>query len=296
VAVDLPYAYILSASPDLQILDVRSPSEPVEVGYLPPFADDYGRDIVAASGFAYAATADGLYVIDATVPESPVVAATLDTPGFPQGVALAGDLLYVADFSGGLRVVDVADPRVPQEIGHVRFPGFAMRVSVVDEHAFVAAAHGGLRVINISQPTFPYEVGNYPLESDALGIAVARGLAVLAGRYDVATLDVSNPRSPVLLDSVSTPWYSNDVALEGNHAYVANTASGVLAYDLTDPLSMELIASADLSSWPRVIEASEGFLWVGENGLVVLADCWTRLFSDGFESGDLGAWTLSGSD
>jgi len=299
VAADSTHAYVLCTGPTLHIFDLQTPTAPVEVGYLPVFASGWTRGITVASGFAYVATDDGLFIVDATTPESPVLVGTLDTPGQAQDVAVVGDLAYVADFAGGLRVVDVANQTAPEEVGHARFPGFAEAVAVVGDYAYVAAAHGGLRVINISQPTFPFEVASYPLENDAVGVAAAQGLAVLIcelGR--LVTFDVSIPSNPVLLNTVGTGATLRDVVLLGDHAYVASFWSGVHAWDISDPLFPELIAIGDTLYAAVGVEVRGAYVWVadGTAGLTVFDDCWTRLFADGFESGDLSAWAQSGPD
>ena len=68
----------------------------VEVGSLATPDDALG--IAVAGSYAYVADyAGGLRVVSITDPAAPVEVAFYDTPGATRRVALAGDLIYVAD-------------------------------------------------------------------------------------------------------------------------------------------------------------------------------------------------------
>ncbi|RMG53161.1 MAG: hypothetical protein D6723_07605, partial [Acidobacteria bacterium] len=63
------------------------------------------------------------------------------------GVAVVGDLAFVADGEGGLRIIDVSDPARPFERGFLDTPDAALGVAVVGDLAFVADAKGGLFIL-----------------------------------------------------------------------------------------------------------------------------------------------------
>ncbi len=63
---------------------------------------------MAVSG-SYAYVADdesGLQIIDISVPGSPVIVVSMDTPSNAYGVAVSGDYAYVADIFSGLQVAN----------------------------------------------------------------------------------------------------------------------------------------------------------------------------------------------
>jgi hypothetical protein len=47
------------------------------------------------------------------LPPLPSLAGSYDTPGYALGVAVAGDLAFVADEGSGLQVIDISDPTNP---------------------------------------------------------------------------------------------------------------------------------------------------------------------------------------
>jgi len=83
-------------------------------------------------------------------PAGPVEVGFYDTPGYAQGVALAGHYAYLADGSGGgLRIINIANPAAPTEAGFVDTPGEANGVALAGDYAYVADGSGGLVVLRL---------------------------------------------------------------------------------------------------------------------------------------------------
>jgi len=70
--------------------------------------------------------------------------------------------------------------------------GLANAVAVLGNHAFVTAGNVGLQVIDISNPANPESVGGFDTGGNALGVAVSRHYAYVAGQF----LSVRNRRLP----------------------------------------------------------------------------------------------------
>jgi len=85
----------------------------------------------------------------------PVQVGGMDTPGNARGVAVRGNLLYVADGREGLMVVDVSNPAQPSKVGSLDLPGYANTVTVTDTLAWLACGTGGFAVVNVAQPGVP---------------------------------------------------------------------------------------------------------------------------------------------
>ncbi|MBS1261138.1 MAG: hypothetical protein MAG453_00459 [Calditrichaeota bacterium] len=115
---------------------------------------------------------------------------SLDTPGWANQVAVAGDCAsvadryaYVADGNSGLRVIYVGIPDTPWEAGFCDTPGFAFGISAADGYAYVSDRDSGLRVIDVSDPTAPAEVSSCNTPGSAEGVAVVREYAYVADGY-----------------------------------------------------------------------------------------------------------------
>lgn len=100
VAGDHLYVATISG---LDVWDVASPASPVRVAHVPGDSDIYATDVAVENGIAYVATADvGVAILDVTVPAEPELIALVVTPNDAKGVALAGDLAYLACAQSGL--------------------------------------------------------------------------------------------------------------------------------------------------------------------------------------------------
>jgi hypothetical protein len=74
-----------------------------------------------------------------------------DTLGTFRGVAVAGDLAYIADGYSGLRIIDVADPAAPREVGFYVTRGSCEGVAVAGSTIYVADQQGGLLILSLTQ-------------------------------------------------------------------------------------------------------------------------------------------------
>jgi hypothetical protein len=83
-----------------------------------------------------------------------VWAGSCNTPGFADGVAIAGDYAYVADRPSGLHVIDISDPTNPVSAGSYDTPGTAYDVAISGDHAYVADYSSGLQVVQVLQRRF----------------------------------------------------------------------------------------------------------------------------------------------
>ena len=103
VAVAGSYAYVADADSGLRVIDVSTPSMPVEVGFVD--TPGQARGVAVSGSYAYVADRDaGLRVIDVSTPSMPVAVGLLVTPGWSEGVVTASGYVYLADQSDGLAV------------------------------------------------------------------------------------------------------------------------------------------------------------------------------------------------
>jgi hypothetical protein len=102
VAVSGRYAYVADWDGGLRVIDVSTPSDPIEVGF---FEDTSTVQDVAVSGnHAYLAAGSGLLVIDVSDPLSPVEIGSSDTPAHAMDVSLAGGMAYVTKWFRGVEI------------------------------------------------------------------------------------------------------------------------------------------------------------------------------------------------
>ena len=297
LAVSGGYAYVASSDhppSGLYVIDVSVPSAPVEVGFVE--ISGIPRDVAVSGGYAYIADhSEGLRVIAVRTPSAPVDVGYIQIGGAFY-VAVSGGYAYV---EAGLHVIDVTTPSAPVEVGFV--PTGAGDVAVLGSYAYVAAREAGLRVIDVSDPTAPFEVGFlnpdtlYPIES----VAVSGGYAYVSfenwhGPYGLYVIDASSPTAPVEVGFLVTGGIPSDVAVSGDYVYDA-TSSGLYVIDVSTPSAPVEIGFAE---WFDSVDVavSDGYVFLAAggdagSGLYVFRECGS--FSDGFESGDTSAWTMT---
>lgn len=108
----------------LVVVDASDPSAPV-VTCTYKDGENFvrGVDVAGTTAFIASSLKEGrsyLRILDLTTPSSPVVLASLETPGVAQDVSVSGSLAYVTLGGGGLIVVDVSNPASPQIRAHYR--------------------------------------------------------------------------------------------------------------------------------------------------------------------------------
>ena len=129
-------------------------------------------------------------MVEVSDPANPVEVGFYATPGNAYGVAVSGNLVFVADGDSGLRIVDVSDPTGPVEVGAHSTPDWARDVVVSGNHAFVAGGSSGLRVMDVSNPSNPVEVGFYDTPGYAEGVMISGNYIFVAdGNTGVQVLE-----------------------------------------------------------------------------------------------------------
>src|SRR5690606_21189372 len=160
--------------------------------------------------------------------------ARREARGHQVSFAKYGDRFYTVTIQGrGVDLWDITDVRAPEhlksvDIEGVNFGDFTEAVWGVawqGHHIFVGGTHTGLHVIDASDPAdaqIVARVANLGGVSAGPVFPVGNVLVVTTPKNSsgVATLDISNPRSPVLLASIRSSEESYIGAVYGHHAYL----------------------------------------------------------------------------
>jgi hypothetical protein len=326
LAVSGGYAYAADGAsvPRLRVIDVSTPSAPVEVGVADA---GLGWGVAVSDGYAYMVGGEiergSLAVFDVSVPSAPfLVSPVYRMPPYPYDVAVSGHFAYVAvswewpgSYLWGLDVISVFTPAAPVEVGFLETPGRAYGVAIADGYAFLACGgywpeyEDSLRVVDVFTPAAPVEVGFLETPGPAYGVTIADGYAFLAcGGYwpeyegCLRVVDVSTPALPFEVGFLATPTYAWDVAVSRGYAYVAvgdrySGAGGLQVIDVSTPSAPVEVGSyetgGEFYEFAGGVAVSDGYVFLAAPGagLYVFREC--AMFSDGFESGNTSAWTVT---
>jgi hypothetical protein len=276
------YAYLADADAGLQVIDVRDPHHPEQVGSFDTPGSAYS--VAVAGHWAYVADGEaGLQVIDVSDPAKPVRTGTYDTPGVACAVVTAGHYAYVGDSEAGLQVIDVSNPAWPVRVGkwsQINSDGSANAVAIVGNHLYVANGRAGVWVFDVSNPAKVAPVGVYSIGSEAKDVAVAGHYAYIAD-FDLGllVLDISDPAKPVLMGRCSRGDWAGDwgdnVSVVGDFALLS-IHSWDLGYidiiDVSNPATPRYQFSHSPKDFPydMAISGDYAFVAEGARGLEVL--------------------------
>ena len=141
-------AYAVDSPTGLYVFDLSGtgPWEPVGVlqGPSPPQRSTEVFDLSGGQERRILCGVGGgdLQVYDVTDPVAPVKTAAFETPGRALGVAIDGNLAYVADGQAGLQVVDLSTPSAPRVVGGFETERPARDVAVGDSVVLLVVGEG----------------------------------------------------------------------------------------------------------------------------------------------------------
>jgi hypothetical protein len=271
VFVSENYAYVVSESNALEILDIRNPATPLHKSFITNGTD--GAMLVSPSsvfvsgGYAYITSTLGnaLEIIDVSDPLHPVHKATFvngdDGARFvnPNSVIISQNYAYIsARGSQNVEILDITDPVHPLHkgsygVGALNVPG-SMYIS--DNYLYLTVSclcsgGGSVQVVDISDPAHPALYGQIIDGADGINLFYPTAVFV-SGNYIYETtssdphsmniIDVSDQTNLVYKgvvhdgDGGAVLTSPNSIVVSLNYAYVSSfTGSALDIIDISDP-------------------------------------------------------------
>jgi hypothetical protein len=217
-----------------KIIDMEDPTTPLVVTNNWGSQTTLGIDVEGQLAYL-AEDFYGLYIANISNPHSFLQYDHIDTPGNATDVLVEGSLAYVADGPSGIHIVNVSDPQDINVLGSCNTPGNARRLALQGKTLFVADEDGGVRVIDVSDPMHPTNVTSLgaPIAYD---VALYGGVLVVGTNLGVQTYEIGHFVSTLTPQGIFSGGYECwDVRVQGDVAYIAAGADGLLAVDVHDP-------------------------------------------------------------
>jgi choice-of-anchor B domain-containing protein len=236
------------------ILDIANPASPVLVG---SFSGGHNL-FVDGKGFLYVVL-PGFRIYDLKPdPTHPALVYNLNVPE-GHDVTVIGDRMYEFRSTAGTFIWNVTNRSAPVQIGSIIDPtmtfyhnGWPTRdagyLFITDEYA--TTPKPDITVWDIHNVASPFKVASiYDATASAHNCYVVGSLLAVA--YYTAGLklyDVSNPVTPVLVDSYDTSSYTGEGNFDGawacyayapgNHLYISDRPNGLFIFELTGPTAV----------------------------------------------------------
>lgn len=246
LAVENDHAYVAAGTGGLRVIDASDRRNPRPIGALDTYWYYHQVAVEKDGAYAYvAADTAGVHIFDAGIPAQPLRIGNIQTLGPALDVAVAGQYLYVVEGKSGLEVFDIINRSAPTRVAHcVSCPAVAIAVS--GDRAYLAGGESwnknGLQVLDISDARNPTALASFLVKGNHQHVAVSGAYAYLIDQNaGLRIIDISFPLVPEQIESY-TPnplVYSYDIAVSGNHAFLAADALRVL--DVRDPNNASLV-------------------------------------------------------
>ena len=138
----------------------------------------------------------GLLVVDVGNPAIPHVTGAYAHARFPSGVAVAGEIICIADGGGGLQLIDVSDPSNPRRVGGTTgFTAFAVATGA--RTILLAAGDDGLVLFQVPPPPVLLQpICLVPQAGFRLSVQGSRALKSVSSAAPVSSSGKTGPRSP----------------------------------------------------------------------------------------------------
>jgi len=214
-----------------------------------------------------------LTVLDLSNPASPTITGSITLATEYDDIAVRGNYAYLANGSI-LQVVNLTDRGAPVMAGSYSIDPYIpseVEIAVYDNYV-ILASNSGIWIINVSDPNAP-TFGNIIGTVTAQDIAISGHYAYTVNyeSYFFTVLDISNPVSPVKVDSL--PIAGANIAIMGNIAFVGwmNGFKGVKAVDISNPAAPVEVGSYQTGGIVGDLAVCNNNLLIADNyALVVL--------------------------
>jgi len=295
MAVADNYAYVTDTG--LNVIDITDPANPFITGTL----IGWGGLLDISGDYAYLSYHFGrtgnFTVVDISNPSDPFMVSTLEGCGgykisvnAPYAYIIYGDMYGIGNY---FFTIDVSDPVNPVVIDTYNALYAIDDINFFDGYVFIAEwclgwqtiapQNCALCLVDVTDPYNLVETGSLVSDGSINAVVKVNNYAYLCGT-SVSWLnpldptkfwivDVSDVTAPDLIGSLQTPGAAEDLAIDGNYAYVADGSRGLRVIDIADPANPVELGSLDANDYAKAIAHSDywpSFVFLADNGLRVV--------------------------
>jgi hypothetical protein len=202
------------------------------------------------------------------------IVSQTQTHGYAHDVFVREPYAYIADGQAGLTILDVEEPQEPAIVGNIMdTTNEAWGVTVEDGYAYVAYGRRTLWIADVSNIDSLKAVGWLGYMSPAFGeaIRVRDSLAYIAALSQFNIVNITNPRSPILLYQRLFPASVRGVTLIDSFALISCEQLGIYIFDVRLD-SLKIVGWFDTPGNARdvFVQDSLAFIADGADGLVII--------------------------
>lgn len=287
-------AYLAAGLGGLKLVDVSDMSQLRETAGYNTLGEAWEVQLIGNIAFV-ADGPRGLLTVDVSDPLIPRALDDLPSSGDARALEVVGDLAYMASLFSGLHIVDVSFPLLLEEVGEFTQVDRVWDIEIQGDIAYLADHNQGLRVLDVSTPAAPQQLVLRDTPGQAVSLALQDSRLMVGNDFQPTTLyDVQAPNAPQLLSSYDCDAF--DVLWQDSTAYMNCRNGEIRAVNVANSGNFSHIATYELFGGFTALALDGDHLYVGRGlgGVDVLdiSGC-NNLLRDGFESGDVSAWSAA---
>jgi hypothetical protein len=267
------FAAVAKTNEGLCTADMSDPENPVNLDCID--VQGKGTGIVVSGNYAYVAVDSmrkGLAIVDVSDPANMVLVKSVDVRNAGIDIKMQGNHVFLAinASNSSMVVVNVANPNAPFIASVVNAGYVGTGIEVSGNYAYLSTPPNRLRTYDISNPNSPILKSTYSMpgvSAYGTGGTYKDGYLYWPTTYSNAgllVLRLSDPTSPVKVGNYNLGNVAGmGTAINGNLLYVAVNAAheGAKVYDISNPLSLSLVASIDINGKGQNIFATDSFVY-----------------------------------
>ena len=165
---------------------------------------------------------------------------------------ISGNLAFMV-VPGRLQLVDVSNPRLPMQLSELALPGNPIQITVRDGYAYLAMGYLGMAILDIRALETPVIAAILPLVGNTTHLLLSGNLAYLSNSLGLFSVDISQPRSPLVLSRVDIS--ANQSMFLHDKLLVVGSALNI--FDLSTPTHPTQISQLNPGEW-----TSGGWAWL----------------------------------
>jgi len=170
-----------------------------------------------------------------------------------KAAALGRRLFLTGGSAGGLHVLDVSNAAHPVESGRYAAAGRVDDVDVASDHAYLGNASGRpprLQILDLADASHSGPQAEYEIPGVDAAVSVSDSTLYVGAGFvgGVRILDVTDPAQPIENGSFHTPGSAYKTVVRDGVAYVADGATALSIYDVSEPSSVHQVGSYDTPS------------------------------------------------
>lgn len=268
IAIEVSGDYVYCAMANgIIIIDASDLANPTQLAQI--YLNKFVMEVTIADGKLCVGTRDGdLIIFDlSSLPSLTKLAEYRTDYGPITSISIRGHLAYITHFAG-LEIVDISKFESIASISFFPTRYIAYAMDFIGDTVILAALD--IWLVDVSSPSAPDSILCFNVPEDAVDIQVNDTLAYIAGQSDVqsymysefSVFNIKNLMTPQLLSTYRVSCNIYDVDVVDTLAYIASGESGVVIFDVADPMDIKPVGCFSGTGMTYQLVVSDTIIYV----------------------------------